>query len=387
MWGACMPMGSEKTYVRLISAIYEAAVTPEKWGDFLAALSQQVGGLRIGLHCHDMSANRSLGMIHHGYDPDFIASYRAEFSSINPWTRAVIKGGVGIIQVSESIVDPDTLLRSRFYNEWLRPQEDIRTGAGVTLQKTRSRMIRLSCNIRERDRERLPALVETLTSLTPHLQSALSMTCDLIPRKYDRQLSSVLEALPGPAWVLDEFGKIFLANRLADKLHRSVDSFVNARAGMLFLNDTDADRALQRSLSGISRGAIEPLSPIVVNTGDGPLHASIAPLALSTDIEIDIANWQQIERPIAVFYLPIREGSLDRETSLREFRLTPTEAALSRALCAGETVGTYARARGVSPETARKQLKSIYSKTGLRQQSQLVAFFADAKTKHFLDAH
>lgn len=58
------------------------------------------------------------------------------------------------------------------------------------------------------------------------------------------------------------------------------------------------------------------------------------------------------------------------------FDLTQAEARLAVALGSGSDLHTEALKLGVSPETMRKHLKSIFAKTGVRRQSELVATLA-----------
>jgi DNA-binding CsgD family transcriptional regulator len=54
------------------------------------------------------------------------------------------------------------------------------------------------------------------------------------------------------------------------------------------------------------------------------------------------------------------------------FGLTAAEAALARRLASGLTVSQSAAELGVSLNTARTQLKAVFSKTGVNTQAQLV---------------
>lgn len=64
----------------------------------------------------------------------------------------------------------------------------------------------------------------------------------------------------------------------------------------------------------------------------------------------------------------------DRHVQLlmRTFGLTPAEADIAIRLAAGQSRADIAAARGVSAETLKVQLRSIYDKTGCRRESQLV---------------
>jgi DNA-binding CsgD family transcriptional regulator len=55
------------------------------------------------------------------------------------------------------------------------------------------------------------------------------------------------------------------------------------------------------------------------------------------------------------------------------FGLTRGEAETARAIASGASIATVAAGRGVSPETIRSQLKSVFQKTYTNRQSELAA--------------
>lgn len=62
-----------------------------------------------------------------------------------------------------------------------------------------------------------------------------------------------------------------------------------------------------------------------------------------------------------------------REYYARTNGLSPAEARLAAALVAGRELPAYAEVAGITSETARGYLKSIFGKTGTSRQSALVA--------------
>ena len=56
----------------------------------------------------------------------------------------------------------------------------------------------------------------------------------------------------------------------------------------------------------------------------------------------------------------------------RTFRLTPAEADIAIRLATGQSRSAIAAARGVTADTLKVQLRSIYEKTGCNRESQLV---------------
>jgi DNA-binding CsgD family transcriptional regulator len=69
---------------------------------------------------------------------------------------------------------------------------------------------------------------------------------------------------------------------------------------------------------------------------------------------------------------PEEEVALDSRALHELFGLTPAEIRLCIALVQRKTVEEYAHDAGISSNTARTHVKRIYSKTGVRRQSELV---------------
>jgi DNA-binding CsgD family transcriptional regulator len=65
------------------------------------------------------------------------------------------------------------------------------------------------------------------------------------------------------------------------------------------------------------------------------------------------------------------------EATLRSiFRLSEAEARLGAQLASGDSLQAAAGRLGIAKETSRSQLKSIFAKTGVHRQTELVAMFA-----------
>jgi DNA-binding CsgD family transcriptional regulator len=59
------------------------------------------------------------------------------------------------------------------------------------------------------------------------------------------------------------------------------------------------------------------------------------------------------------------------------FRLTPAEARIAIGIARGEALSHIANRHGITVQTARKQLKSVFSKTRTNRQAQLVVLLLD----------
>lgn len=144
-------------------------------------------------------------------------------------------------------------------------------------------------------------------------------------------------------------------------------SRIRVRDGWLASERPDESRAIARAV----RAVIDP-----------PGRAA-DPFALRDDsggVGIMLECYPLPSRPWALPFAPraimiARVGApTDRHVQLlmRTFGLTPAEADIAIRLAAGQSRADIAAARGVSAETLKVQLRSIYDKTGCRRESQLV---------------
>ena len=167
-------------YDAFVRAVYSAASAPGMWKHFIALLSESFASARVALYCHDHTSNVNLGALDYGFDPEFVEAYRQEYAAISPYAPAQALGPVGVVLSSHQLVDRATMRNTRFYQEWIRPQEDIAAGAGITICRDGGRFLRLGCNIRLRDEERVQARLErTLELLAPHLLPPSQARCAL----------------------------------------------------------------------------------------------------------------------------------------------------------------------------------------------------------------
>jgi DNA-binding CsgD family transcriptional regulator len=67
-----------------------------------------------------------------------------------------------------------------------------------------------------------------------------------------------------------------------------------------------------------------------------------------------------------------RREAARRARLIGAYKLTPAEARVAIHIIDGGDIAGYARDFGVSPGTARSQLKSVFAKTGVSRQSALV---------------
>jgi DNA-binding CsgD family transcriptional regulator len=80
---------------------------------------------------------------------------------------------------------------------------------------------------------------------------------------------------------------------------------------------------------------------------------------------------------------PVRDCAPSQSRLMQVFGVTPAEAKLITYLIDGLTLTAAAAALGVSRNTARAQLASVFAKTGVNRQAQLIKLVADAFATHW----
>jgi DNA-binding CsgD family transcriptional regulator len=170
------------------------------------------------------------------------------------------------------------------------------------------------------------------------------------------------------AMLVDWHGRIILINRAAEALSCR-DFHVQNRK--LWATDPRARTRLDRLLSGIrygSRGVEMSVAPVIVGRNGRPwLLIESSPV---TGVASDTFGGGRAILVITDVTSPrVSNASLLKLT----FGLTAAEARLAAAICDGTELYAAARRFGVSRETVRSQLRSIFGKTGVRRQAELVA--------------
>jgi DNA-binding CsgD family transcriptional regulator len=179
-----------------------------------------------------------------------------------------------------------------------------------------------------------------------------------------------LEASGSAALLIDRQGEVFRMNRSAELMLKNEVRVVNRRLVAQDARSTAAfDRALHDLIWRRSDAALS--SPIVLNrVGQYPLLAYLVkPSALAANALADC-------KAIAIL---VEVGSRSRvpERTLRSvFDLTDAEARLAVRLVNGQALEDIANELGLTKETVRSHLKSVFSKTNTHRQGELVSLLS-----------
>jgi DNA-binding CsgD family transcriptional regulator len=356
----------------LLDALYAAAVEPERWPNFLTSLNGAFRGGGATLFVEDPRSGQVDFIVEGGFEPGVVAAYSQYYSTKNIWIRSSLEAPSGTIVTGHAAVDPADLVRTEFYNDWLRPN-GLFDAVGCILTRT-ARGPSANISVLRRKEAGLydDEEIASFRSLMPHVLRAVQLNQRLVAAQV--QAGAALQSLQdlNVALVLsDRAARVLFANPLAEDLLRRKDGLL-ATAGILRATTPSATQAMHRLIAqagGPAPRANGSGGVLSLPRGDGrrPLSALICPTRFSLPI-------LPATGPAALLLLsdPERSAPVPEERLIQLHGLTPAEARLLAALARGDSLQDYADMAGISINTVKVHLRRVLDKTDCRRQSDLV---------------
>lgn len=349
----------------LIDRIYECSVVPELWPallDDLAELSDARGGLMF-------SANKSLQWT--ASDPIrevFDAYVRDGWFGRCSRRMCLMQQKMPAFFVEHDFWDDEALKREPIYRDFFVPR-GLGWSAGTGLVIPTGDNIVFSL---EREFERGPfekQYVEQLNDLRPHLARS-ALISSRMSLKRATGATETLTELRLPALLLNESGGVVEANDLIVGLK----SLISWNAGnRVRLADPNANAMLGAALQAIRTGGDPAVNSFVVRDhGDAPgVVAHVIPIKRSAH-DIFASSYALL------MLTPVGSKRVPSITLLNSlFDLTPAEARIAAGLAEGKTLDEIAELGDVAKSTVRKQLRSVFDKTGCSRQAEVAALLSN----------
>ncbi|NND67281.1 MAG: helix-turn-helix transcriptional regulator [Halioglobus sp.] len=373
----------DNEYNTLVGLIYQGAVEEQPWQSALPALREAMNAQVASLVLRPPSEGDQ-GVILNSVRPgperldddtrlanpnDWQATaYREQFFSLDPFINLPPDKVITL----EDILPDQELMESDYYLHYLEPIGLFRI-LGVDTAEPGGMLARLRFSRRENDRRFAQRERLLLEMLTPHLKRAIEIYARLNRTTSERDVyAGAVNQLSVASIILDEQGRLLSANPVGQALLDQGDGLA-VKDEHLTLEGRDNNKALQEALVTITR-AQQAGETSMVRALRVPRPAGRADLGLVIR-PVPTSQWSegQSSPSAAVF---ISDPDLQESTSgqiLGElFELTPAEANLATLLARGLSLAEVSSAQGISQHTARAQLKSIFAKTGVSRQAELV---------------
>jgi DNA-binding CsgD family transcriptional regulator len=360
-----------------LDLVYDAALDPVLWTPVMERFADMVGGSGGWLSQlsteDDSGADESDPLAR--VDPDWPARYIAHFADRNPLhhvdnAREYMRQWTPRILTDEDWMAKDQLVRTEFYNDFLRPQ-DIDSSMMIRLAARGVEIATMNIGRATRRGQFERCELELAASVHPHLIRAFDLGRRFAPtRRLAGELATALDHSPHGLFILSDDGRLRHANRVAEALVGETHGLRVIAGRLTATNSADARRLAALIAAA---GALEcerragGSMALPTPTRHAPLSITVAPVRSERFAPVYRGH------SILVCVTDLEASVKLPEQKLRDlFSLTPAEGRLALAIFEGLSPGEAATSFGISPHTARVQLGHIFAKTGANRQSELV---------------
>lgn len=210
--------------------------------------------------------------------------------------------------------------------------------------------------------------------LASHIQRAVANGFQLIHMDLERMLfAKTISGLSIGTITLDERGKVINCNISANQFISDQDGISILNEQIHLQNNAARDRMkeyVQEVINAQRRQEQPPVYAMAVDrpSGKAPYELLIKPINIDKTVE-------SAHTPHIMVFVsdPEKKHEIDIKMLMSLYSLTRAEALLAKNLAAGCSLDQSAANLGIARNTARAQLRSIFSKTGVTQQSMLVS--------------
>ena len=359
----------EKAYLPVVESIYDAAADPSRWQaafEQLAAPTRGKGFIVI----HDPVIAVGSCPIYAGWEATWIDAYNKYYASRNTWLARIAERPVGKAEASELLVDESNLLKTEWYNDFLRPQKLIK-GMGVTVMRDRSRFVSAGVISPRCTDDHHAAHVALLQRVTPHLERALKVNRQLTGADFRwRTAEECLDRLKIGVVVAGPNGKVVFVNAVANRIFAQQDGLCLDREGHLLAGANQDNDQLRRILHSIvtggDLGGESDVLSVRRRSGRRPYAVLAAPLRPPDQLF-------GAEGRMAILFISDMAARQPSAGRLAEtFGLTPAEGRLLHVLLQGHGLSEAAALLGISTNTAKTHLRGLFGKMDCSRQADLV---------------
>jgi DNA-binding CsgD family transcriptional regulator len=371
-----MPKDEAAEVSRLIGGIYDAALDPERWPFALEDSARFVGGTASALFLKDSVHKAHNTLYTWGYDPDYMRSYIETFGQLDPFAIAQFFFKIEQPISLADIVPHEEFRKSRFYEEWVRPQHWI-DAIAATLEKSATTYAAFSVIRHENDGIVDSEVRRRMKLIVPHVRRAVAVGKVIDMHKIEAAaLADTLDGLAAAMFLVDANGRIVHANISGHGL-LAEGTILRGTGGKIAATNPQINQSMHEVFTAAGGGNLEMgvkgVSAVLGEQAGERWLAHILPLTSGTRRQAGVAY-------AAVAAVFVRKAALELphplETIAATFKLTPAEMRVLMMIVQLGGVPEVAPVLGVSEATVKTHLQRIFAKTDTSRQADLVKLVA-----------
>jgi DNA-binding CsgD family transcriptional regulator len=364
-------------------AINAAELAPEHWREVAARLHGCAPGTKILLQTMDKATFLLSPMVSLGFGDRLLDVIGTSGAPPYPWKEAWSKVEPFQAAWSDNYFANRLLKMTDYYAEVLRPEGEADSATGMLVADDPDRLSAIAIHYESRIGERTNAILQPLLQ---HLAGRLRRAIDInrvIARAAPTPIgdAGLLHLIAAPAFIVDDRLRLLAANRAADTLLAERDVMRACPGDRLQLTDPVTHQAFaalveQICLRPAAASASRPLDDLVIEHPAQGFALTVLPVRRNnqrTALQGVLPLFVPGTVALAILR-PLLPPASDPAAQLSQrYGLTRSEIRLALALREGGTLSAVADRLGVSRETVRSHLRSVFAKTGTHRQRELVA--------------
>jgi DNA-binding CsgD family transcriptional regulator len=359
-----------ETISKLLGGLYDAAADPTLWNPFLERLARETGARSAGLVMLDLGQEVFTISRSWEVDPEANRLYQEYYGPLDVWAQRGLSKPAGYVCNSEALNPLAEMALTEIYNDFM-VRFSIEHGMFGVVENSRSCWASISLY---RDSSR-PAFhdpeLQLLQFLAPHMQRAFKLHFRFSELKgQSAGYEATLDMLATGVIFLGFKGEVLLQNRSATAFVAERDGLLASRAGLRAERQAESDlltkTILEACSTSISKGPPTGGNMLVSRRGRPPLQILVCPIRNSS------IGLSQAVAAVAFVNDPLQQQRPPQEVLRVLYGLSPAESRVALLLGDGHAPRKIAEIVGVTDNTVRSQIKSIFSKTGVKRQGELV---------------
>jgi DNA-binding CsgD family transcriptional regulator len=367
---------SQSDLLRLLGDLYGAGLGQRRWNESLKSLADFFGAAASIAIDVDRATGRTALRCGYGYDAAVEAEYDARMYALDPRAHQPLEFPGPHTSYDYDKLSEAEMQRNEFY-DWLERTGGVRYYVGSRTIDGSKLISFATVDFHRRHGHASPEEIQLFKMLTPHIANAWRVSHAFAQLAAATGAFGVLqETVDWGVIGLDREGSVLTMNGRARAVMQRGDGLKVERGSLRALRSAE-DRTLKlivaHTLRGLHGDGIYPGGALSVPRLNGrmPYALRVMPTAYGGEIVPDAV-------PIVLVFIgdPDARHAPGRRELQRFFALSEREAELTQHLAAGLSLDEAAQQMSISRNTARNQLSSVFGKTGVRSQSELISLLS-----------
>jgi DNA-binding CsgD family transcriptional regulator len=301
-----------------------------------------------------------------GLDPEGLSLYERHYGPLDVWVGRARQVPTAQACLSQELCSMEEFVKTEIYNDFMARFGIEHAMFGI-IENTASRGASISLYRDASLSEFNPSDLDILRLLSPHIQRAFKLHFQFASlQARSAGFEAAMDMHPTGMVFLGPEGQVLLMNRAASAFVSERDGLLANRDGLRAERPAESallQKAIRQAASTTSGQGLSAGGTVLVSRRTRPpLQILVSPIRNS-------AITSQAVAAITFVTDPLQRQRPTQDVLRARFGLTPAECRVALLSSDGHAPRKIANMIGVTDNTVRSQIKSIFSKTGVKRQS------------------